>query len=872
MTAAALVCGAIALWVSAGTLAITGFGPASARTGLLPSPGWLAALVGAALALAWILRGRATGVRLLFVSSLTCLPWLPGLTWPPLLIWTGPLRLWLWAAVAVAIGGPLMARRPPAGVRALVTEPARATRVAAVAAFCVYLAGAWQIAPRAPGGDEPHYLVITQSLLVDRDLQIENNHARGDYTAYFGGPLKPDYMRRGQNQAIYSIHAPGLPALISPAFALVGYAGVVVFLAAISAAAAALTWTAVWRVTANAAASWFGWSAVALSTPFFFQAFAVYPDATCGALVMVAVVTLTQSVPPSRFTLWVAGTALAVLPWLHSRFAVLAAAAGLALALRVIGRPGAVRRLTALLAVPAVSALAWFAYFWVIYGTPSPTAPYGTPQMELGNLVRGVPGLLFDQQFGLLPNAPVYLFALVGFVPLLRRDLRLGTELLALIVPYCLVAATLQMWWAGASSPARFLVPILLPLAVPAGVWFASAHRSTRAVGLGALLVTCLITSTLAGVDRGVLVFNVRDGASRLLLWLSPAIDLTTGLPSLFRTEPSVALLHAAIWLAAGLATWGAVRLAARPGASAGTIAAVAATAAVASGSLALSLVWWSNRAEPIAAVSGAVALLNGVDPDARQIGVRYAPLRRVPAAELISGTVLAETTSAARAPKDPLLYLPFPVAATYEIDALVGGMGATRLDLVLDRQSGPAWSWSLREVRGPWRATVTLPTPVRALLLDGDAVTRAGIDRVSLRAVRVLGRRERLTGREPRRAVRYGPALLLLIDGHAYVEREGTWVAGGGDAEFAIEPDHGTDIRLFVRNAAVQNRVTIESGTWRRDLALQPREERFVDLPFEAGRPGLLLRVSAETGARPADVEPGNADRRLLGAWIETR
>jgi hypothetical protein len=48
-----------------------------------------------------------------------------------------------------------------------------------------------------PGGDEPHYLVVTQSLLTDHDLAIANNHARGDYLAYYQAPLKPDYRATG---------------------------------------------------------------------------------------------------------------------------------------------------------------------------------------------------------------------------------------------------------------------------------------------------------------------------------------------------------------------------------------------------------------------------------------------------------------------------------------------------------------------------------------------------------------------------------------------------------------------------------------------------------------------------------------------------
>ena len=42
---------------------------------------------------------------------------------------------------------------------------------------------------------------------------------------YVDGELKPDYLRRGRDGAIYSIHAPGVSALVLPAFALAGYPG-----------------------------------------------------------------------------------------------------------------------------------------------------------------------------------------------------------------------------------------------------------------------------------------------------------------------------------------------------------------------------------------------------------------------------------------------------------------------------------------------------------------------------------------------------------------------------------------------------------------------------------------------------------------------
>jgi len=99
---------------------------------------------------------------------------------------------------------------------------ARLPVLAGALSFAIFSLAAWGASPSLPGGDEPHYLVITQSLLRDGDLKIENNHQRGDYRAYFVGDLAPDAVRRGQNGGLYSIHAPGVPALVLPAFAIGG--------------------------------------------------------------------------------------------------------------------------------------------------------------------------------------------------------------------------------------------------------------------------------------------------------------------------------------------------------------------------------------------------------------------------------------------------------------------------------------------------------------------------------------------------------------------------------------------------------------------------------------------------------------------------
>ncbi|MEP7118341.1 MAG: hypothetical protein ABI880_12210 [Acidobacteriota bacterium] len=223
---------------------------------------------------------------------------------------------------------------------------------------------------------------------------------------------------------------------------------------------------------------------------------------------------------------------------------------GVALCLRLVRQPGAVRALACLLIVPVVSAAGWFFYFWRIYGTPSPTAPYGGVEGGVSFVPAGLAGLLADQQFGLLANAPVLGAGLVGLAVMARRRARLSVELTAIVVAYLTTVATYPMWWGGTSAPGRFGVIVLPLLAVPMAAWWAASSPARPA--LAALLVMSAgIALALAGIDRGAFVFNGRDGYDLLLDWLSQTVDLTRAAPSVHRDGVAVALTDAAVWLAA---------------------------------------------------------------------------------------------------------------------------------------------------------------------------------------------------------------------------------------------------------------------------------------------------------------------------------
>jgi len=239
---------------------------------------------------------------------------------------------------------------------------------AGVLAGAIYAFAAWEVSPSVPGGDEPHYLIITQSLLIDHALTIDDVHRRGDYRAYYPTELQPHVQTRGKNGRIYSVHAPGLPALVAPAFLVGGYRAVVGFLILIAACGAALAWHVGWLSTRRTDAAWFGWAAVTLPVTTIFQSFTIYPDGVGGVLTLTGMWALLRAHDEStngetRLRPWVLhGAALALLPWLHSRFAVLAGGLGALVLLRLSSTKNPAAKAVGFLAIPTLSGSAAYAF------------------------------------------------------------------------------------------------------------------------------------------------------------------------------------------------------------------------------------------------------------------------------------------------------------------------------------------------------------------------------------------------------------------------------------------------------------------------------------------------------------------------------
>jgi hypothetical protein len=217
--------------------------------------------------------------------------------------------------------------------------------------------------------------------------------------------------------------------------------------------------------------------------------------------------------------------------------------------------------------------------------------------------------------------------------------------------------------------------------------------------------------------------------------------------------------------------------------------------------------------------------------------------------------------------PNVPLVAFPAVPAGSYQLsvrrrggDGLVMvGVGNDQFNIVM--QPIAAYDAGLR---------IDLPVDVRALLVRTDEGARAQLEGVELRPLTRAA--ARLTPDTARRAVRYGDTVAFFLDDRAFPEPSGFWVGGARDTSVVLQPDASRPVSLLVRNGASANTVTIESGAWKDAFAMNPGEERRVDLPADPqGAAARLLRFSSAAGFRPSDVNPGSRDTRLLGVFVRT-
>jgi hypothetical protein len=338
-------------------------------------------------------------------------------------------------------------------------------------------------------GDEPHYLIVSESLLSDGDIDVSNNYASGD-AARFGHPGlgAGTHVSASRAGRMVPVHDIGLPVVLLPVYAaatrlaafvppevcdrvhsnpgLIAYSLIGLFLIGMVALAARVLETALSGLVSPVAAKT-AVLALFLAPPVLTTGFLVYPEVPALLATTAAIWLAYRRSEEIRRGLALAIVfGLGLLPWFHRKYFLLSAGLLFVIAWRHRSTLSALdaKGLASLLAsylAPCLALLAWTHSVWGNWHGPLvqpgqlPFSPYAFREGSLG--------ILLDRDCGLLTWSPLYLLFPAAVWVSRAKDFPLLVPALLLFVS----STAHHQWWAGWSPGARFLVPIAALAAVP---------------------------------------------------------------------------------------------------------------------------------------------------------------------------------------------------------------------------------------------------------------------------------------------------------------------------------------------------------------------------------------------------------------------
>jgi hypothetical protein len=315
-------------------------------------------------------------------------------------------------------------------------------------------------------GDEPYYLLMTESLVRDHDLDLTNQYrdlahsdaGRPDLLPQPGDP-------RGPHGEQYSRHEPFLPILLTPGYALGGLPGALAVIALFGALLARSTIRFLEDEGIADATTRVLFPLIAFGPPIVFYATRIWPEVPAAFCFLEAVRGIRNRRPPR----WIA--AIFALVLLKIRFGLLA----VVLLIRVLRTKRQLAIAAAVVAIPLVIA-------FLISGNAMNThsirelLPRGAIFYWLGLF-----GLILDGAAGIAFQAPFYALAIVA-LPLWRsmpHGFRLGMSAALLYVIYLIPRSE---WHSGWSPPLRYIVVLMPILALGAAVMWERICVGSRSV------------------------------------------------------------------------------------------------------------------------------------------------------------------------------------------------------------------------------------------------------------------------------------------------------------------------------------------------------------------------------------------------------
>jgi len=322
-------------------------------------------------------------------------------------------------------------------------------------------------------GDEPHYLLITHSLVNDKDLNIRNNYFNKDYLQYVNGKLRIQAVmgKKGPSE-LYSIHMPMISVLLVPFYWIGSYfdrSTLILFIKAgmsLIAAFLSLSLYYLLRKIFSQSVSTAVWAIYAFLPPIFFYSRQVYPETAAASLSLISYFFLLKGykILPAICS--------SLLPLFGSKYLAISIGFLIVFILDLLRNKN--WKLIWKYSFWFLFIASYFIFLRTLYSYNIPFAQYHGEtgknkmhalinfflfQLDWKERIGSFFSYFLDQRDGLLPYTPIYFFSFLGIIWAYKRNKRILFDLLIISLPYIGVYAFLTHR-GGFCPPARPLVAI----------------------------------------------------------------------------------------------------------------------------------------------------------------------------------------------------------------------------------------------------------------------------------------------------------------------------------------------------------------------------------------------------------------------------
>lgn len=322
-------------------------------------------------------------------------------------------------------------------------------------------------------GDEPHYLLITHSIVNDKDLNVRNNYFNKDYLHYVNGKLRIQAVigKKGPSE-FYSIHMPMISFFLAPFYWMGAHfsRNILIFIikAGMSLIAALLSFSIyhLLKKIFSQGVSSATWAIYTFLPPIFFYSRQVYPETSAASLSLISYYYFLKGykILPAIFS--------GILPLFGSKYLAISIGFLVVYILDIIRNKNwkSIWRYSFWF----LSIALYFLFLRTLYSYNIPFAQYHGEtgkskmlslinfflfQLDWKERIGSFFSYFLDQRDGLLPYTPIYFFSFLGIIWAYKRCKKFLFDLLIISLPYIGVYAFLTHR-GGFCPPARPLVAI----------------------------------------------------------------------------------------------------------------------------------------------------------------------------------------------------------------------------------------------------------------------------------------------------------------------------------------------------------------------------------------------------------------------------